>query len=145
MKKKYPLAEFVLQRLVFKAGDDYVLHPRAEEGFKLALDDLFNSDFDPAPQIEAVLELGALFISKHRAYDAGDAIARLIASDDRALNVLAISSVRTRRQKERFDRMSGRETERSAPRYGEAAPHGSLKLKSFLQPGGEIRPRPPRH
>jgi len=142
MKKKYPLVEFVIRKLVFKAGDDYVLHPNAEEGFKLALDELFRSDLDPGPQIEAVLKLGALFMSKRS--DAGDAIARLLASDDRALNVLALSSARTRRSKERFQRMSGQAAQKSAPKYGEAAPQGSLKVKSFLQPGSEIRPRPRR-
>ena len=145
MKEQFPLAEFVIRELVYKDGDDYVLHPRAQEGFKLALDDVFGSDLDPRAQIEAVARLGSLFESTYHAFTAADGIARLLAGDDRALALLALpAGKRARSMRNQFKRLSGDNAGEEAPLYGEAAPEGSLKLKTFLQPGREIRRRQKR-
>jgi hypothetical protein len=142
MSHDYSLAEFVLRELVFKQEDEYVLHPKAEQGFRIALDDIFRSDLDPKEQVEGVAKLGALMEWKYQAFEVADGIAALLAGDDRALGLLGLPpGHKARALMKLYGRLSCAEPERNAPRYGAAAPAGSLKASSFFQPGRELRSR----
>jgi hypothetical protein len=137
-QQDYALADVVM-RMVIKENDRLKLHPRAPEGFKMALDALFSRpELDPKVEIEALVRLGWLF-ERDENFELADEIIDLIAKDERTLSILGISSGKSRNAKKRFSRLvAGEEQKLSAPVYGKAAPKGSMKLSSFLEPGREI-------
>src|SRR5688572_1511022 len=132
------LADFVL-RMVIKDDDRFFLHPRAQEGFKAALDALFdNPKLDPKVEIEALVRLGWMF-EKDQVFELADGILDLLAKDDRALSTLGINpGGKTRRAKQQFAKLAGQDGKVAAPVYGQQAPQGSMKVSSFLEPGREI-------
>jgi hypothetical protein len=140
-EKIYALADVVL-KMVVKENGTLKLHARAAEGFTLAVDALFaQTALDPKEEIEAVIRLGWLF-QRDQAIEVADGIIELVARDDRALSLLGISSATTREAKQKFAKMvSGKREKMAAPVFGKAAPAGSMKLSSFLEPGGDLKRR----
>ena len=135
----YALSDVVM-RMVIKEDDRLKLHPRAPEGFRLALDALFgHPTLDPKSEIEALVRLGWLF-ERDQMFELADEILELIAGDERTLSVLGITSGRkTQEAKKQFAKLvSGTAQKLSAPVYGKEAPKGSLKVSSFLEPGREM-------
>jgi hypothetical protein len=138
-QKEYALADTVL-RMVIKEDDRLKLHPRAPEGFKLAMDALFaHPTLDAKEEIEALVRLGWLF-ERDQVFDLADEILDLMAKDDRALSVLGISAGgKTREAKKQFAKLlSGSSQKLAAPVFGTEAPKGSMKVSSFLEPGREM-------
>lgn len=136
MSIEQTLTDFVMRELVLMRDGQLILHPNASEGFKLALDQLFESDADPRPQIEALAALASVLESKYGAFEVADGIAELLASDDRALHVLGmVSERRARSTKKGFEKLTDSEAVLVAPRYGAQTPEGTLKVLSFLKPG----------
>jgi hypothetical protein len=141
-QKEYALADTVL-RMVIKEDEKLRLHPRAAEGFKLAMDALFSHPtLDPKEEIEALVRLGWLF-ERDQVFELADEIIDLMAKDDRALSVLGISSGKSREAKKQFAKLvSGSDQKLAAPVYGKEAPKGSMKVSSFLEPGREMGRKP---
>jgi hypothetical protein len=146
-QQDYALADVVM-RMVIKEDDRLKLHPRAPEGFRLALDALFaHPTLDPKEEIEALVRLGWLF-ERDRMFELADEILDLMANDERTLSVLGITSVsKTQEAKKQFAKLvSGMDQKLAAPVYGKEAPKGTLKVSSFLEPGREmgrgIKPNP---
>lgn len=144
-KNDYALADVVL-RMVIKEGDTLKLHERAAEGFKLAMDALFeHSTLDPKEEIEALVRLGWLF-ERDQAFQLADGILDLMAMDPRALSLLGINGGKSREAKKQFAKLAGSKHELAAPVYGKEAPQGSMKASSFLDPcrelGRGVKPNP---
>src|SRR5688572_4111605 len=138
-QKEYALADTVL-RIMIKKNEKLKLHPRASEGFKLAMDALFaHPTLDPKEEIEALVRLGWLF-ERDQVFDLADEIIDLMAKDERALSVLGISAGgKTREAKNQFAKLvSGSTQKLAAPVFGKEAPQGSMKVSSFLEPGREM-------
>ena len=133
----FVLADAVL-RMVIKEDDRFFLHPKAHEGFKTALDQLFaNPKLDPKNEIEALVRLGWMF-ERDQIFELADGILDLLAKDERALTTLGIAGGKLRRAKKDFAKLAGAEEKLAAPVFGEEAPQGSLKVSSFLEPGREM-------
>jgi hypothetical protein len=140
--KHYALADIVM-RMVQKGDRGLKLHPRASLGFKMALDAMFaNTTLDARQELEAVVRLGALF-QRDRLPELAGQINDLLAHDPRALAVLGISSGKaTRDAKQRFAKLvTGKKDNVIAPIFGKAAPAGSMKVSSFLEPGADLKRR----
>lgn len=140
-RKHYALADVVM-RMVQKQDKRLKLHARAAEGFKMAMDAMFaQAKLDPKEELEAVVRLGALF-RRDQHPELADGINELLAHDQRALSVLGISSGRAARDaKRRFAALSGGKTTAAAPVFGKAAPVGSMKVSTFLEPGADLKRR----
>jgi hypothetical protein len=140
-KKNLALASFAMQMLV-KEDDRFRLHPQADRGFKAAIDALFSDPkLDPRAEIESLLKLGWVLESEYASIDVSDAIIAYLSKDERALAVLGLGSdTKAREVKQQFTSFAGKVEEKvEAPLFGGAAPSGSVKASSFLQPGREIR------
>ncbi len=129
------LADFAL-RMVIKSKGSYRFQDNAPKGLRLALDAMFaEAKFEPRAQLEALVRLGLLFETKHRAAPIADTIYAVLAKDERALRALGIASgAKDRKLRARFARMVGESVNKRAPVFGSAAPAGSLKVSSFLDP-----------
>ncbi|MEQ8277684.1 MAG: hypothetical protein RMA76_00705 [Deltaproteobacteria bacterium] len=129
------LADFAL-RMVIKSKGGYRFQADAAKGLDLALDAMFaDKKFEPRAQLEALVRLGLLFETKHRAAPIADTIYAVLAKDERALRALGIASgAKNRQLRARFARMVGESVSNRAPVFGSAAPAGSLKVSSFLDP-----------
>ena len=141
-QKRYAVADVVL-RMVKKERDRLKLHPRAAEGFKMAIDALFRDPaLDRKKELEAVVRLAWLF-KRDEQIELAESIAELIAQEPRALSVLGISAGRTTREaKTRFAKLvAGAPQRMAAPVFGSKAPQGSMKVSSFIDPSVEMRRR----
>jgi len=137
MSSEATLTDFVMRELVLMRSGEFILHPNASEGFKFALDHLFESGADAQAQIEALVVLGSVFESRYGAFEVADGIAELLASDDRTLHALGMfSEQRARSTKKSFEKLTDSEPVHVAPRYGAERPEGTIKVLSFLRPGG---------
>src|ERR1700752_5148030 len=100
-QKEYALADVVM-RMVIKDNDRLVLHPKAAEGFKMAMDALFgHPTLDPKEEIEALVRLGWLF-ERDQMFELADQVIDLMAADERALAILGIANGKGRDAKKQF-------------------------------------------
>jgi hypothetical protein len=145
---EFHLASFVAHLLVpgSASKEQYVLHPRFEEGMAIALGEIFESGADPKAELDALLRLIWSLSAQCDSPTAANALIGALSRHPRALAVLGISEGEAAKDRlKAFGRFAARSEKPIAPVFGRAAPAGSVKLSTLLDPGARERPRtPPR-
>ena len=122
------LLDFLLHLLV-RDGDRLGLHPKAQDGLRTALDEMFASGRNARAEAEELLRAAWRF-EERGDFEVADGIFEALATAGRALILLGIPSPAAREREKQLAAFADTKPKR-APEYDAPAPQGSVKLHAL--------------
>jgi hypothetical protein len=114
--------------------DRFVWVENAREGLAALVEVIFTLDTDPAPLLDELLRLAAALETTLASPEAGTVLMAVLGTDPR-VNATYSREI-DRATKEMASRWSGTEEIKDVPRYGAAAPKGTITAAALLEQRG---------